>query len=193
MKKKRKFLVIGKIFYVILHSYLCLYYFSSCRYKLSIFSINYHFYRKLVTIKQCDKLWKLLVFEWIVLFFLCLSISCFDQLSKANGCMLAYHSLSFIIITFGYEKSAWYLPEVGCSCMSTDDNNDFLSKRFLTFAHDTSVSAAAATARILESNNKYRIWLLIPTPKIDFLLWDSLAQQHSFTYMFIKNLFINLK
>lgn len=77
--------------------------------------------------------------------------------------------------------------------MSTDDNIPFLSKRFLTFEHDTSVSAATATASILESNNKYRIWLLIPIPKIDFLLEDSLAQQHSFTSMFINNFFTNLK
>lgn len=76
--------------------------------------------------------------------------------------------------------------------MSTDDNIPFLSKRFLTFVHDTSVSVAAAMASILESNSKYRIWLLIPIPKIDFLLEDSLAQQHFFTSMFINNLFNNL-
>lgn len=53
-----------------------------------------------------------------------------------------------------------------------------------TFAQVPSGSAAEATANKQEPNSKYSIWLRILNPKIDFLLGDSLSQQHSFTAMF---------
>lgn len=62
-----------------------------------------------------------------------------------------------------------------------------------TFAQVPSESAAEAAAKKQEANSKYNIWLLILNPKIDFLLGDSLSQQHSFTAMFATSKFIRVK
>lgn len=62
-----------------------------------------------------------------------------------------------------------------------------------TLAQVPSKSAAEATVKKQEANSKNNIWLLILNPKIDFLLGDSLSQQHSLTAMFATSEFLRVK
>lgn len=96
-----------------------------------------------------------------------------------------FQALSFIIIILGTYllNSASFSPEFGCVWMSTVDNIPFFSKMLLTLVH-VWVSAADVTANRHAPTSKHNIWVFILNPKIDFLLGDSLAQQHFFTAIF---------